>query len=124
MLGLMAAGRCCGALVPVDVPIASDDENAGICVCEFMATFSLGQSKASYHLRKLKEAGLVREEPCGKWNFYSIDRQAVLEMLAELAAQLGVAIDAAPAPAGASGCAGDTQVGLRLNRREISHHKR
>ena len=33
----------------------------GICVCEFQEQFGLGQSKVSYHLRVLKEAGLVND---------------------------------------------------------------
>jgi ArsR family transcriptional regulator len=45
-------------------------------VCEFQEQFELGQSKTSYHLRVLKEAGLVTEETRGKWTFYQLDRQA------------------------------------------------
>jgi len=40
-----------------------------ICVCEFEEHFSMGQSKVSYHMKKLKDAGLVREERRGKWSF-------------------------------------------------------
>jgi ArsR family transcriptional regulator len=48
----------------------------------------MGQSKVSYHLRKLKDAGLVREEKRGKWSFYSLDREAATQLLNELAGQL------------------------------------
>ena len=41
----------------------------------------MGQSKISYHMRKLKDAGLVREERRGKWGFYSLDREAAGELL-------------------------------------------
>jgi ArsR family transcriptional regulator, arsenate/arsenite/antimonite-responsive transcriptional repressor len=51
-------------------------EPAGICVCDFQEHFHLGQSKVSYHLRVLREAGLVREEARGKWSFYAIDGEA------------------------------------------------
>jgi ArsR family transcriptional regulator len=30
----------------------------------------MGQSRVSYHMRKLKDAGLVREERRSKWSFY------------------------------------------------------
>ena len=50
--------------------------------------FDVGQSKVSYHLGKLREAGLVHEERHGKWSFYSLDRTAAGQLLAETAAHL------------------------------------
>jgi ArsR family transcriptional regulator len=49
----------------------------------------MGQSKVSYHVRKLKEAGLVREEKRGKWSFYSLNQQALRELLGETVEHLG-----------------------------------
>jgi ArsR family transcriptional regulator len=43
----------------------------------------MGQSKVSYHMRKLKDAGLVHEERRGRWAFYSLDREAAGYLLAE-----------------------------------------
>ena len=60
-----------------------EDQNVGICVCEFEDYFGMGQSKVSYHVRKLKDAGLVHEEKRGKWSFYSLDRDAAQALLAE-----------------------------------------
>jgi ArsR family transcriptional regulator len=34
-------------------------------------------------MKKLKDAGLVREERRGKWSFYSLDREATGELLGE-----------------------------------------
>jgi len=65
------------------------DQDAGICVCEFERYFDMGQSKASYHLGKLKEAGLVHEERRGKWSFYSLDNEVADQLLAEAAHHLG-----------------------------------
>jgi ArsR family transcriptional regulator len=48
----------------------------------------MGQSKVSYHMRRLKDAGLVREERRGKWSFYSLDREAAGELLGEAADRL------------------------------------
>jgi DNA-binding transcriptional ArsR family regulator len=59
-----------------------------ICVCKFARYFDAGQSKVSYHLGKLKAAGLVHEERCGKWSCYSLDREAAGRLLAETAAHL------------------------------------
>ena len=86
MLGMLANGRGCCELPDCDVPAV--DQDAGICVCEFEKYFDVGQSKISYHLGKLKEAGLVREERRGKWSFYSLDRTVAGQLLAETAADL------------------------------------
>ena len=43
----------------------------------------MGQSKISYHMKKLKEAGLVHEEKRGRWSFYSLGRDAAHGLLAE-----------------------------------------
>jgi len=81
MLGMMAGGRGCCSLPDCGVP--AEDQDAGICVCEFEAYFGMGQSKVSYHMKKLKEAGLVREEKRGRWSFYSLDGEAAERLLAE-----------------------------------------
>ena len=86
MLGLMAEGRSCCDLPDLGVP--ADDADNGICICEFEEYFGMGQSKVSYHMRKLKEAGLVREERRGKWSFYSLDREAAGELIGEAADHL------------------------------------
>ena len=86
MLGMLAEGRGCCELPDCGVP--AQDQDAGICVCEFERYFDAGQSKISYHLGKLKAAGLVHEERRGKWSFYSLDREAARRLLAETAAHL------------------------------------
>jgi ArsR family transcriptional regulator, arsenate/arsenite/antimonite-responsive transcriptional repressor len=87
MLGMMAEGRSCCDLPDLGVP--AEDEDKGICVCEFEDYFGMGQSKVSYHVRKLREAGLVREEKRGKWSFYSLDKESAGEVLGEVAELLG-----------------------------------
>jgi ArsR family transcriptional regulator len=86
MLGMLAEGRGCCELPDCGVP--AKDQDVGICVCEFERYFDAGQSKVSYHLGKLKAAGLVHEERRGKWSFYSLDREAAGRLLAETAAHL------------------------------------
>ena len=81
MLGMMADGRSCCDFSDSGVPVEEGEE--GICVCEFEEAFSMGQSKVSYHVKKLKDAGLVREERRGKWSFYSLDREAARDLLAD-----------------------------------------
>jgi ArsR family transcriptional regulator len=101
MLGMLAGGRGCCDLPDCGVPAGEQD--AGICVCEFERYFDVSQSKVSYHLGKLKEAGLVHEERRGRWSFYSLDRRFAYQLLAETAAHL----DLAPAKvddSGGTGC--------------------
>ena len=68
MLDVMAQGRVllwpAGAVGARRARAAGDP--AGVCGCDFQEHFGLGQSKVSYHLRVLREAGLVREEARGK----------------------------------------------------------
>ena len=86
MLSMMAEGRSCCDFSDSRVPAEEGEE--GICVCEFEEHFSMGQSKVSYHVRKLKDAGLVKEERRGKWAFYSLDREAASGLLGEAADRL------------------------------------
>lgn len=91
MVEILAQGRGCCQLPDIctrDVP--GDDVPTGICVCEFQEAFGLGQSRTSYHLRVLKDAGLVTEETRGKWTFYELDREAfavALDVLRKLAGE-------------------------------------
>ena len=86
MLSMMAEGRGCCDFSGSGVPAGEGEE--GICVCEFEEVFSMGQSKISYHMKKLKDAGLVREDRRGKWGFYSLDREAATGLLGEAADRL------------------------------------
>lgn len=49
------------------------------CVCDLQEAFGSAQSRLSYHLRVLKEAGLVTDRKEGRWSFYT----AVPDALAE-----------------------------------------
>jgi ArsR family transcriptional regulator len=86
MLSMMADGRSCCDFSYSGVPAEEGEE--GICVCEFEEHFGMGQSKVSYHMKKLKDAGLVKEERRGKWAFYSLDREVAGELLGEAAERL------------------------------------
>ncbi|WKA54744.1 ArsR/SmtB family transcription factor [Planococcus shixiaomingii] len=46
------------------------------CVCEFVALFDISQSAISQHLRKLRDAGLVKETRKGQWIFYSLNKKS------------------------------------------------
>lgn len=48
------------------------------CVCEFQEVFEMSQPSISQHLRKLKDAGMVKEERRGQWIYYSLNQQSEL----------------------------------------------
>jgi ArsR family transcriptional regulator, arsenate/arsenite/antimonite-responsive transcriptional repressor len=86
MLAMMADGRGCCDFSGSGVPAGEGEE--GICICEFEDYFGMGQSRVSYHMKKLKDAGLVREQRRGKWSFYSLDREAAGKLLVKAADRL------------------------------------
>jgi ArsR family transcriptional regulator len=92
MLGMLAEaakdGRGCCGLPSLGAPVG--DEEGAICVCEFADVYGLGQSKVSYHLGKLKEAGLIKEEKRGRWSFYSLDTEAAEGLVGEAGLYLGL----------------------------------
>jgi ArsR family transcriptional regulator, arsenate/arsenite/antimonite-responsive transcriptional repressor len=94
MLSLLVAataeGRGCCGLPDLGAPAAAEEKGIGVCVCEFEEYFGMGQSKVSYHLRKLRDTGLVREEKRGKWSFYSLDAEAAAYLLTEVTSYLGL----------------------------------
>jgi ArsR family transcriptional regulator, arsenate/arsenite/antimonite-responsive transcriptional repressor len=52
-----------------------------LCVCDLCDKLGVTQSKLSFHLKNLKEAGLVRSYQEGRWIYYSLNlpQLAVLE---------------------------------------------
>ena len=49
------------------------------CVCDLQADLHAAQSRLSFHLKVLREAGLVSDRKEGRWSYYSIVPQAVAE---------------------------------------------
>ncbi|KLU62529.1 HTH-type transcriptional repressor AseR [Peptococcaceae bacterium CEB3] len=58
----------------------------GACNCEIMAEFGMIQSRVSYHMKELTGAGLVTEEPRGKWKFYSLNMDTLKEYTRQIGA--------------------------------------
>jgi ArsR family transcriptional regulator len=50
------------------------------CVCDMTDRFRTGQSRLSFHLKVLKEAGLINDRPEGRWVYYSLNDEAVEEL--------------------------------------------
>ena len=50
------------------------------CVCELQDELGAAQSRLSFHLRVLKDAGLVTDRREGRWAYYSIAPEALAEV--------------------------------------------
>ena len=50
------------------------------CVCELQDELDAAQSRLSFHLRVLKEAGLVTDRKEGRWMYYTIAPDALAEV--------------------------------------------
>ena len=50
------------------------------CVCDLQDGLDAAQSRLSFHLRVLKEAGLVIDRKEGRWSYYSIEPEAFAEV--------------------------------------------
>ena len=49
------------------------------CVCDLQDELDVAQSKLSFHLRVLKDAGLVHDRKEGRWSYYTIVPDALEE---------------------------------------------
>jgi ArsR family transcriptional regulator, arsenate/arsenite/antimonite-responsive transcriptional repressor len=53
-----------------------------MCVCDLQDAVGAAQSRLSFHLRVLREAGLVNDRRAGRWVFYSLRPEALDELAA------------------------------------------
>ena len=59
------------------------------CVCELTEQLGLAQSRLSFHLRVMRDAGLIEAREQGRWVYYKLCPEAVERLqawLAEIAA--------------------------------------
>jgi ArsR family transcriptional regulator len=50
------------------------------CVCDLTDALKSAQSRLSFHLKVLKEAGLIEDRREGRWIYYSVNREALREL--------------------------------------------
>jgi ArsR family transcriptional regulator len=50
------------------------------CVCDLQSGLDLGQSLLSFHLKTLKDAGLVTDRREGRWAYYALNREAFAQL--------------------------------------------
>jgi len=47
------------------------------CVCELQGVLDAAQSRLSFHLKTLKDSGLVTDRREGRWVYYALNREAL-----------------------------------------------
>ncbi len=62
---------------------------AETCVCDLIDELGLAQPLVSYHLARLKKAGVVRSRRDAQWMYYSLDPDAWARLTEPLASLLG-----------------------------------
>jgi ArsR family transcriptional regulator, arsenate/arsenite/antimonite-responsive transcriptional repressor len=50
------------------------------CVCDLIDLLDAAQSRLSFHMKVLKDAGLVTDRRAGRWIHYSLNRNAFAEL--------------------------------------------
>lgn len=55
-----------------------------LCECNIVPAFGLSQPTISYHLKSLREAGLIRSERRGQWVYHSVNQKALLGAIRDL----------------------------------------
>src|SRR4030088_2856058 len=50
------------------------------CVCDLTDALDAAQSRLSFHLRVLKDAGIVRDRKDGRWVHYELDSEVFEEV--------------------------------------------
>jgi ArsR family transcriptional regulator, arsenate/arsenite/antimonite-responsive transcriptional repressor len=64
---------------PIRVEVVSLLLDGERCVCDLMEDLDLQQSKLSWHLKTLSEAGVITGRREGRWNYYSLNRNVLAE---------------------------------------------
>ncbi len=71
---------------PTRLAILSLLERGESCVCDLQGALGAAQSRLSFHLRVLREAGLVVDRKDGRWSWYQIVPEAMTPLQGALAA--------------------------------------
>ena len=74
---------------PIRLQVIEALGDGELCVCELTEQLGLAQSKLSFHLRVLKESGLLADRQSGRWVYYRLRPEAIEQLrgwLGELAA--------------------------------------
>jgi ArsR family transcriptional regulator len=51
-----------------------------MCVCDLCDRLDVAQSKLSFHLKTLRQAGLIQSRQDGRWIYYSLSLSSFIEL--------------------------------------------
>ena len=66
---------------PTRVEIVEMLSHGERCVCELMTSVDAAQSRLSFHLKTLRDAGLVSDRREGRWVYYALNRESIDELI-------------------------------------------
>ena len=69
----MTAFRALADPTRVEILRLVSAQSSPVCVCDIVDHFALSQPTISYHLKVLREAGLLLTSKVGIWSFYAAD---------------------------------------------------
>jgi ArsR family transcriptional regulator len=64
---------------PIRVDVVTMLLDGERCVCDLMADLELAQSRLSWHLKTLSDAGIIAGRREGRWNYYSLNPDVLSE---------------------------------------------
>ena len=65
---------------PIRINILELMMNGEICVCDLVKVTGLSQSKISYHIKILKDSGLIIDRQQGRWVYYKLDVEVLSDI--------------------------------------------
>ena len=65
---------------PTRLEILDELKDGERCVCELTEALDAGQSRLSFHLKVLREAGLILDRREGRWMYYRLHVETLNEL--------------------------------------------
>jgi ArsR family transcriptional regulator len=62
---------------PIRLQVVQALQHGERCVCDLTNDLNLAQSKLSFHLKVLKEAGMIHSRQEGRWIYYRLEPSAL-----------------------------------------------
>ena len=64
---------------PIRLEVVAVLQNGEHCVCDIMTHLDMAQSRLSWHLKTLSDAGIISGRREGRWNYYTLNPDALGE---------------------------------------------
>jgi ArsR family transcriptional regulator len=64
---------------PIRIDVVNQLLGGERCVCELTADLEMAQSRLSWHLKTLVDAGIISSRRQGRWNYYAVNAGAIEE---------------------------------------------